>query len=94
MNTNGKEISKEIIAKAVECETPEELMELAESEGIELTKDEAEAYISELADAELTDAELTDAELQQVAGGDDECKGYWKGCYGHCPQVKQTGGIF
>lgn len=69
MNTNGKEISKEIIAKAVECETPEELMELA-------------------------DAELTDAELQQVAGGDDECKGYWKGCYGHCPQVKQTGGIF
>ena len=81
MNTNGKEISKEIIAKAVECETPEEL--------IELTKDEAEAYISELADAELTDAEL-----QQVAGGDDECKGYWKGCYGHCPQVKQTGGIF
>ena len=89
MNTNGKEISKEIIAKAVECETPEELMELAESEGIELTKDEAEAYISELADAELTDAEL-----QQVAGGDDEGKGYWKGCYGHCPQVKQTGGIF
>ena len=89
MNINGKEISKEIIAKAVECETPEELMELAESEGIELTKDEAEAYISELADAELTDAEL-----QQVAGGDGECKGYWKGCYGHCPQVKQTGGIF
>ena len=89
MNTNGKEISKEIIAKAVECETPEELMELAESEGIELTKDEAEAYISELADAELTDAEL-----QQVAGGDDERKGYWKGCYGHCPQVKQTGAIF
>ena len=68
MNTNGKEISKEIIAKAVECETPEELMELAESEGIELTKDEAEAYM-----AERADFELDDAVLKQAAGG---------GCYG------------
>ena len=39
-------------------------MELAKAEGIEMTKDEAEAYL-----AEMGDVELTDEELQQAAGG-------------------------
>ena len=39
-------------------------MTLAKAEGIDLTKDEAEAYM-----AEMADMELTDAELKQAAGG-------------------------
>lgn len=89
MNINGKELSKEIIAKAMACKSVEELMELAKGEGLDLTKDEAEAYL-----AEMEDMELTDNELQQVAGGEGDCKGYWKGCWGHCPEVKHTGGLF
>ena len=46
------------------CETVEELMALAKAEGVELTKEEAEAYM-----AELADIELDEATLQQVAGG-------------------------
>lgn len=68
MNINGKELSEEIVAKAMECKSSEELMELAKAEGLELTKDEAEAYL-----AEMEDVELTDDELQQVAGGKDGC---------------------
>ena len=39
-------------------------MTLAKAEGIDLTKDEAEAYM-----AEMADVELTNAELKQAAGG-------------------------
>ena len=39
--------------KAMECETPEQLIELAKTEGIELTKEQAEAYLSQLQDGEL-----------------------------------------
>ena len=46
------------------CKNAEELMALAESEGISLTKEEAEAYVSEMEDVEL-DGEM----LEQVAGG-------------------------
>ena len=46
------------------CETAEELMALAKSEGIELTKEEAEAYM-----AEMADMELDEAMLKQVSGG-------------------------
>jgi len=34
-------LSQELIAKAVDCETPEELIELAKIEGIDLTLEEA-----------------------------------------------------
>ena len=74
---NRNELTKEQIEKAMACETAEELMELARREGLELTKDEAEAYL-----AEMEDVELTDAELQQAAGG--VCWSYCKtkGCLG------------
>ena len=39
-------------------------MELAKSEGVKLTKEEAEAYM-----AELADVELDSAQLKKVAGG-------------------------
>ena len=64
MPINKNELTKEQIAKAMSCETVEELMELAKAEGIELTQEEAEAYMVEMADVELD----SDA-LKNVAGG-------------------------
>ena len=64
MRIDKNEITKEMIAKALQCETPDELIALANSEGIELTKEEAEAYLVELEDFEL-DSDV----LQKVAGG-------------------------
>ena len=64
MPINKNEITKEMIVKAMQCETADELIALANSEGIELTKEEAEAYLTELEDFELD----SDA-LQKVAGG-------------------------
>ena len=63
-NINVNELTKEQIAKAMACETAEELMAAAKVEGIELTKDEAEAYM-----AEMVDFELDEATLKQAAGG-------------------------
>ena len=57
-------LSEEVIAKAMQCETPEQLVELAKSEGIELTLEEAQAYL-----AELDDFELDSKQLKSVAGG-------------------------
>ena len=64
MSINKNYLTKEQIAKAMSCGTVEELMELAKSEGIELTTEEAEAYI-----AEMDDVELDSDTLKQVAGG-------------------------
>ena len=64
MPINKNELTKEQIAKAMACETAEELMELAKTIGVELTKEEAEAYM-----AEMDDVELDSDALKQVAGG-------------------------
>lgn len=56
--------SKEQIALAAQCNTPEELMELAKKNSIELTKEQAEAYL-----AELANYEMDEAALDKVAGG-------------------------
>ena len=64
MPIDKNEITKEMIAKAMQCETADELIALANSEGFELTKEEAEAYLAELEDFEL-DSDV----LQKVAGG-------------------------
>lgn len=64
MPINKNELTKEMIEKAMQCETAEELIALAKSEGIELTKEEAEAYL-----AELDDFELDNSMLKNVAGG-------------------------
>ena len=64
MPIDKNKITKEMIAKAMQCETADELIALANSEGIELTKEEAEAYLAELEDFEL-DSDV----LQKVAGG-------------------------
>ena len=46
-------LKKELIEKAMHCKNAEELMALAESEGITLTKEDAEAYLAEMEDVEL-----------------------------------------
>ena len=57
-------LTKEQIEKALKCKTADELMKLAKAEGYEMTKDEAEAYM-----AELADFELDDKTLKSAAGG-------------------------
>ena len=64
MPINKNEITKEMVAKAIQCKTADELIAFAKSEGIELTKEEAEAYL-----AELEDFELDEGMLKNVAGG-------------------------
>lgn len=70
MTINKNEITKEMVGKAIQCKTADELMALAKTEGIDITKEEAEAYMAELADFEM-DGE----QLKNVAGG---------GCYPDC----------
>ena len=57
-------LTKEQIASAAQCKTPEELIELAKKSGVELTIDEAQAYLDE-----LENVELDEAALDKVAGG-------------------------
>ena len=64
MPINEKEITKEMIQKAMQCNTAEELIAFAKEEDIELTKEEAEAFL-----AELDDVELDETVLNKVAGG-------------------------
>ena len=61
---NENKLTKEQIEKAMGCETAEELMAAAKAEGVELTKEEAAAYM-----AELADFELDDEAMKNVAGG-------------------------
>ena len=56
---------KELIEKAKEAKSVEELMSLAKENGKELTKEEAEAYFAQLHKS----GELSDEELDNVAGG-------------------------
>ena len=61
-------VTKEMLEKALKCETADELVALAKANGITLTKEEAEAYLAEMDNMEL-DAEA----LDQVAGGGYLC---------------------
>ena len=70
---NGIQITKELLAKAMQCDTPEDLMKLAKENGAEMTKEEAEAYLSEMADIDLDSDQL-----KKAAGGFGEGKEYEK----------------
>ena len=69
---NKNELTKEMLAKAMQCETADELIALAKTGGYELTKEEAEAYFDE-----LSECELKDGDLKHVAGGNcpTKCSG-------------------
>lgn len=68
MPIKGKEITKEMVMKAMQCKNADELVALAKTGGIELTKEEAEAYMTE-----LSDFELDESQLKKVAGGIKTC---------------------
>lgn len=75
MLINKNELTKEKVAKLMSCETVEELMAVAKSEGIELTKEEAEAYMSEIDNTNLPlediakCVELPHATVEELARG-------------------------
>ena len=64
MPINKNELTKEQFEKAMQCKSADELMALAKAEGFAITKDEAEAYMTE-----LSDFELDDIALKNIAGG-------------------------
>ena len=65
MPINKNELTKEMIAMAMRCKTAEELIALAKTGGYEMSKEEAEAYMTE-----LSDFELDDIALKNIAGGE------------------------
>ena len=72
MPINKNELTKEMIAKAMQCKSAEELIAFAKSEGIDITKEEAEAYMAEMADVELDEETLTKAAGGKAPGGGDK----------------------
>ena len=76
MPVNHNELTKEMIMQAYE------LIALAKTGGIELTKEEAESYMTELADFELDENQM-----QQVAGGVKTCY-MVDGCAFKCGTLK------
>lgn len=73
MPINKNELTREQLEKAMQCKTADELMKAAKAEGYELTKNEAEAYMEELADVEMDEETL-----KKVAGGR---------CYSECASL-------
>lgn len=63
-------LTKELIEKAKTAKTAEELLEMAKSENIELTEEQAAKALTQL----NKNGELSDEELDNVAGGCDEFK--------------------
>ena len=68
MPIDKTKITKEMLEKAAKCETAEQLIALAKAEGYDITKEQAEAYL-----AELANYELDKATLEKVAGGTSTC---------------------
>ena len=60
------ELTKELVAKAKEAKTSEELMALAKEAGIELTEESAALAFEQL---NSKTSELSDSELDNVSGG-------------------------
>ena len=71
MPIDKSKVTKDMIQRAKQCETAEDLVALAKSEGIDITKEEADAYL-----IELDNFELDSKALDKVAGG--------SGCYSDC----------
>lgn len=72
--------SDELIQKAMKCETPEQIIELAKTEDISLTKEEATAFL-----AQMQDIELKSEDLQKAAGGNClNCTGRSWSCWTKC----------
>ena len=97
MPIDKSKITKEILEKAEQCETADQLVALAKASGVTLTKEEAEAYM-----AELEDMELDSATLEKVAGGScnkvtiwgtDGCERNEHLCFAGDSEVAVPGGV-
>ena len=85
MTFKGKEITKEQMEKAEKCQTADELIALAKEIDIELTVDEAQAFLDENADVELDEEQI-----DQAAGGGEGGKTTVGKCSKYKPRVKKT----
>ena len=74
------ELNNEILAKAKAAKTPEELIEIARENDVEMTEESAKAYVDLL---HPKTGEMSDDELDNVAGG---------GCYSQGGRLKTTSG--
>ena len=77
-----EELTKEMVKKALRCKDADELLALAKSEGYEMTREEAEAYM-----AEINDFQLDDEAMKAVAGGGKTCY-MVDGCAFKCGTLK------
>ena len=64
MPIDKSKITRDMMEKAEQCETADDLVALAKANGITLTKEEADAYL-----AEMDNMELDEDALDNVAGG-------------------------
>lgn len=58
MPIDKSKVTKDMIQRAKQCKTAEELVALAKSEGIDITKEEADAYLIELGISSLVATRL------------------------------------
>ena len=79
MPIDKSKITREMIEKAMECDTAEDLIALCKKAGITITKEEAVAYL-----AELADFELNSKALDKVAGGEGNC---YMDCHDYLPPI-------
>ena len=70
MPIDKSKITRDMLKKASQCKKVDDLIALAKSEGFDITREEATAYLSE-----LENMELDSKALDKVAGGD---------CYAEC----------
>lgn len=66
-----KELTPQLLEKAKQAKTAEELLALAKENGVELTAEEANTYFAKL---NVQNGELSDDELDSVAGGSNQCR--------------------
>ena len=76
MPIDKSKVTKDMIQRAKQCKTAEELVALSKTAGFDITKEEAEAYI-----ADLEKIELDSKTLEKIAGG--SC--YLDGCPSYVP---------
>ena len=79
MPIDKSKITREMTEKAMECDTAEDLIALCKKAGITITKEEADAYL-----AELADFELNSKALDKVAGGESNC---YMDCHDYLPPI-------
>ena len=60
------ELNKELLEKVKKMKTSEELLAFAEENGIEMTKEKADAYFKQLG---TSSGNIADDELENVSGG-------------------------